>query len=269
MGLNVTKATNQYYGKYFENAICSYINHTEIKNLTNFNQFSEEDLKIMSEDAKVVAKYLNANNAVWVGDKTSKENCDIIVDNEHIEIKYVSQGTGTYFNTSIYEFCNYGFDYRAYLNKYGFYDVLSEELKPFNIKFSRKNKSPVTQKDSSLIRHNYPNTYNTIQNTEAKIRKIFIYDLTSYFKSNPNELYSFISDMINKKTSTINKNKPDRIIVYNYTKNEISDINLNNLNYDDTISLTDKGFSVGDIRIQIGWQNGNALNNPTIRVFLK
>ena len=75
--------------------------------------------------------------------------------------------------------------------------------------------------------------------------------------------------MINKKTSTINKNKPDRIIVYNYTKNEISDINLNNLNYDDTISLTDKGFSVGDIRIQIGWQNGNALNNPTIRVFLK
>ena len=33
--------------------------------------------------------------------------------------------------------------------------------------------------------------------------------------------------------------------------------------------MTDKGFKIGNIRFAIGWQNGNGLNNPTIRVFLE
>ena len=35
------------------------------------------------------------------------------------------------------------------------------------------------------------------------------------------------------------------------------------------IRFTDKGMVIGNIRIAIGWQNGNGLNNPTIRVFLQ
>ena len=98
MGLSIVKDTNQYYGKYFENAICSVINNENFINNTNYNNFTEEDLELMQKDAKyfVSNNFPSANKAKWVGNNTETENCDIIIDNKHIEIKYVSSGNGTY-----------------------------------------------------------------------------------------------------------------------------------------------------------------------------
>ena len=37
-------------------------------------------------------------------------------------------------------------------------------------------------------------------------------------------MYEFVSDMLNKNTETSKKQAPDRIIVYNYTKDTINEI---------------------------------------------
>lgn len=269
MGLSVTKETNQYFGKYFENAICSVINRTDFINLTGYSNFTNEDIQIMNNDAEIAAKFLNAKSATWVGDKTKNKNCDIIADDQNIEIKYVSAGNGTYFNTSIYTFSKYGFDFKNYMEKYGLYDALKKSFP--QIKISKTNNSPVSQTNSSTIRYEYTKLYNDIiVPIDQEVRKYFTMDLINYFQYNIDSLYNFLVDMINKNTETVGKEKPDRFIVYNYQKKEISDINLNEININNLkIKQTDKGFTVGDIRVQIGWQNGNGLNNPTIRIFLK
>ncbi len=271
MPLSITKETNQYFGKYFENAICSAINHTAFYNCTDYNDFTNEDIAIMNSDAEKVANFLNVSSAKWVGNYTSIQNCDIIADGNSIEIKYVSSGTGTYFNTTIYELEKYGFDLRTYMANFGLYNALIDNFSQYGIKVSKTNKSPVSQTSSSIIRHQYDEIYKrNIIPIEQKMRQQFLLDLIKYFQHNTDELYHFLINMINKETTTIVKNKPDQFIVYNYNTKTISKIDLTQINMGNlTITLTDKGFIVGDIRVQIGWQNGNGLNNPTIRIFLK
>lgn len=270
MGLSVTKGTNQYFGKYFERTICSAINKEDFINSTGYENFTDEDLSIMQEDAKNVADYLSATNATWVGNKTEQENCDIILnDNEHIEIKYVSQGTGTYFNTSIYEFAKYGFDFKEYLEKFNFYNLLSEYFSSVGIVPNRKNKSPISRENSSIIRHKYTDIYEEkIKPVDEQMRKQFIADLINHFQNNTEDLYDLLTNLLNKNTATIKKGKPDRIIIYNYLKDTISEIDLASIDIKQKqLTFTEKGFSIGNIRLQIGWQNGIG-NNPTIRVFI-
>lgn len=71
----------------------------------------------------------------------------------------------------------------------------------------KKNNSPVNQKDSSLIRHNYKDIYETkILPIDITIRKKFTSDLVEYFSNNIEELYEFINDMLEKNSSTSKKN---------------------------------------------------------------
>ena len=91
------------------------------------------------------------------------------------------------------------------------------------------------------------------------------------FAENPEKVYEFILDMLNKNSSTSKKTSPDRLIVLNYKKNAVREVDLKHFkeNISNNIRITDKGLVVGNVRVNFGWQNGIGLNNPTIRVFLE
>ena len=152
------------------------------------------------------------------------------------------------------------------MNNNNYYDIFKDN--GFN--YSVKNNSPVNVKESKNIRHNYSNIWEKeIKPADEKIRQQFIDDLVKYFNNHHDCLYTFISDMLNKNTETVNKTAPDKIIVFNYKEKEIYEVNPNNQIEEGNISNTDKSIKIDNIRIAIGWQNGNGLNNPTIRVFLR
>lgn len=266
-----SRSTNQYYGKYRECCVVAHLNNTEVEYYEDYN-FSIEEKEKMFEESKLIASYIGDHTALYTGNHTSSESGDIILDNgETIEIKCVSAGTGTYYNTSIYYFEKFGFNFKEYMEKYGLYDVLENNFKDI-CKISRKNNSPVSQANSSKIRHNYEEIYNAnIIPVDKEVRNNFIKDLIEYFSKNTDKLYQFVLDMLEKNTMTSKKTAPDRLIVLNYTKKIVKEINLKSFteNISTEIKTTDKGFIIGNVRIAIGWQNGNGLNNPTIRVFLE
>ena len=115
----------------------------------------------------------------------------------------------------------------------------------------------MSQKDSSYIRHNFTKLYNDkIVPADEKIRKIFINDIIEYFKNNEKDLYVFINDMITKNTSTSKKTPPDKIIVFNYNKNMITELDWKQFinKKVENIIVNDKGFVINNnIRIQISW----------------
>jgi hypothetical protein len=264
------RATNQYYGKFFETAVVAQLNNSEVEYNENY-EFSPEEITKMLGQAKKVADYLGDYSAEYIGNQTALASGDIKLNNgQIIELKRVSAGTGTYFNTSIYYFSKFGFDFKNYMEKYGLYEELEKHFgKEFRI--SRSNNSPVSQANSSSIRHKHKEQYDTyIVPVDEECRKHFLSDLADYFQNNTDKIYEFVSDMLNKNSETSQKTSPDRIIVYNYSKDVVSEINIDALKIDSSeIRTTDKGMVVGNIRVAIGWQNGNGLNNPTIRIFLQ
>lgn len=266
------KSLNQYYGKYFECCIVAHLNNENV-NYNEDYEIPKENKDLMFKEAENVAKYLGNHIANYCGNHTALSNGDIFLEDtkENIEIKRVSNGNGTYFNTSVYYLEKFGFNYKDYLEKAGYYDFLEEKFGT-NI-VSRKNNSPVNTKNSSFIRHSNELKSiweNQVVPYEEKIRLNFLKDLEFYFKNNKNSVYEFVNDMLEKNSVTCKKQNPDRIIVYNYSQNKITELYLKDFkNFSEKeIHFTDKGLSVGNIRFQIGWQNGNGLCNPTIRVFL-
>lgn len=178
-------------------------------------------------------------DARWVGNRTNNENCDIIIDDKKYEIKYVSQGAGTYFNTSIYYLLKYNFDYREYLKKYRIYDKLKEIP---NIAVNENNKSPVSIKDSSFIRtqEKYKDIYEEIKKEEKECRLVFVNDLYNYFKNNSKELYNFVYNMINKNTTKNKNGAPDAIVIFNYKNKETKFLNIKDLILKDNSPLKKK-----------------------------
>jgi hypothetical protein len=157
------------------------------------------------------------------------------------------------------------------MEHFGLYNTLEKHFGDI-ITVNRKNNSPVNQKSSSMIRHNYQELYeNHIVAIDLKIRECFTKDIFNYFVNHPETIYEFISDMLNKNSGTCIKNAPDRLIVLNYSKNKVKEIDIKHFydNIDTNIKMTDTGLVIGNVRIAISWQNGVGLNNPTIRVFLE
>lgn len=266
-----SRAENQYYGKYRECCVVAHMNHTEVEYHENYT-FTDKEQKVLFEEAKLIADFLGDHTATYLGNHTANESGDILLDNgEVVEIKTVSAGSGTYFNTSIYYFSKFGFDFKKYMDKYGLYKAIEQNFDSI-VKVNRKNNSPVSQPNSSLIRHNYESIWKEkIVPVDEVMRMKFTQDIADYFTQNPNKVYEFISDMLNKDSSTSKKNSPDRMIVLNYKKGVVREIDLKNFkdNISTNIRNTDKGLVIGNIRIALSWQNGIGLNNPTIRVFLE
>lgn len=266
-----SRAENQYYGKYRECCVVAHMNHAEVEYHENYT-FTPEDQKTLFDQAKLIADFIGNHTATYLGNHTANESGDILLDNgDIIEIKTVSAGSGTYFNTSIYYFSKFGFDFKKYMDKYGLYDMLEQNFGSV-VKISRKNNSPVSQPNSSFIRHNYESVWREkIVPVDEAMRMEFTQDIANYFIQNPDKVYELISDMLNKNSSTSKKSSPDRIIVLNYEKGAVREIDLKNFkdNISTNIRNTDKGLVIGNVRIAFSWQNGVGLNNPTIRVFLE
>lgn len=266
-----SRAENQFFGKYRECCVVAHLNHSKVEYHENYNFTAEEQQRLFNE-AKIVADFIGNHTATYLGNHTSSESGDILLDNgDVVELKSVSAGTGTYFNTSIYYFLKFGFNFKEYMEKYGLYDALEESFGNV-IKVNRKNNSPVSQPYSSIIRHQYEDLYKEkIIPIDATMRMAFTKDIAEYFVNNPNKIYEFITDMLEKNSSTSKKSSPDRMIVLNYQKNTVREIDLKNFkdNISANIRATDKGLVVGNVRIAFSWQNGVGLNNPTIRVYLE
>lgn len=272
------KADNQYFGKYLERATVEHINDsgiiidpTQYDDLSGYS-FLDEEIAYLNEEAEKIATYIGKDLvASYVGNHTGTECGDIVLSNNtHIELKRVFGGSGTYHNTSIFFFKDYGYDFKDYMREYGLYDVIEKYFPSVSV--SRKNNSPVNVKISSAIRHSdNEEGKRAIVQTDEIMRTAFVKNLAKYFSENPDMAYNFAKDMLNKvRLRTRESYKPDRFIVYNYNKDSITEINLQDMQFnEDNIKNTDLGLLIGPLRMQIGWQNGTGLNNPTIRVFLR
>lgn len=265
------RADNQYYGKYRECCVVAHLNNTTIDYHENYI-FTKEEQETLFNEAKLIADFLGNHTATYLGNHTSTESGDILLDTgDVIEIKTVSAGSGTYFNTSIYYFSKFGFDFKEYMTKYGLYDAIEDNFGSI-VKVSRKNNSPVNQSSSSLIRHNYYSEWKEkIVPVDEIMREKFTQDIANYFIQNTDKIYEFISDMLNKNSATSKKTSPDRMIVLNYKKNTVREIDLKDFkeNISTNIKVTNKGLIIGNVRLAFSWQNGVGLNNPTIRVYLE
>lgn len=267
--MNISKANNQYYGKYFEQAIASIINKEEIKNNTDFT-FSCEEIEKMNSDARICAKYINGNNAIYTGNETSKQSCDLIVDSQEIELKYTKNSNGTYFNTTV-EYFTKNFNipsFKQFLKEDG---VLSYLEKFFGNSVYNNNISPASKKDGDAFRHNYPEEYKILTSIEKPSRKRYVNYLYNYFCNNKESLAKFARDMITKEESS--KHIPDRLIIYTYDNCEVieySKRDIFDLSKDVSFFKISGDFSLKfpNFKATIAWQNGTGLNNPTIRIFI-
>lgn len=278
-----TKGNNQYFAEYIEKAVDAIINKNEIINDTGY-PFTEKDIELMNEQAHdwVKRDFPYAYKSEYLGRKTTTADCDLIInDTEHVELKYVSEGNGTYLNTSVYYFKQFGFDFHEYMQNMGYLDFL---VNLFGDIVSLKNNSPMNEANSSNIRNNQTDIYKKeIIPADEKIRKTFVNDLINYF-SKPehyNDLQTFGHQMLTKETPTSHKRNPDFVSVYGYKDSIIRRIYPDQiLKPNEPIVITQEKtvnrkkepvFSIKlnkIIRVQIGWQNGTGLYNPTIRVFI-
>ena len=267
--MKILKENNQYYGEYIERAVNVAINKKSFNdiNLINFN-FSDEEIKEMNNDVLILCNFINGSESKYVGRETSNKSADLIVDGKEIELKYVKSGKGTYYNTTLDYVKTIGFkSYHDYLLEYGYITLLKEK---FGDMVSLVNSSPVSIKNSSFIRHSMKKDYKEILPIEEEIRCKFCFDFYNYLIKNPEKKIQFINDMVSKNNS--NKNIPDKLIVFNHSSKKIicfTKENIESLIDYDNLKPTKKGLVFGDIQIQFGWQNGNGLSNPTIRVFIK
>lgn len=265
--MNFSKENNQYYGAFIESRVVAYINKEEYVRpelIANFN-FPNEDIIEMNNDAKMIADYIGGDRATWVGRSTSNENCDIIVDGRKIEIKYVSMGTGTYLNSSLTYFSDrLGFT--------PFTDYTHRTICPYLEKFFGskvyKNISPVSKEESSIFQSR--KEYEELVKIDKAMRKEYVDNLYNFLTTNPDKLKLFITDIISKNAS--NKETPEEVVIFNHKVKEFMSFTkediIKKIN-SKTIKKTPLGLVLDGFRVQISWQNGTGLNNPTLRVFLK
>lgn len=270
------KEKNQWFGKAFEQAIVA-----AKQNITATNPYPDHimavEWAIMLQNAITFITQYEAMIAPittiqWIGNNTTTQNGDLIIDGRIVEIKYCSSGTGTWFNTTLDNtMYRYGFSrlYKDYMREDGLYDMLMEFFGPEKV--SMENASPVSQSVASVAEGT--TWYKNYTKKETITRKRFVQDFVAYLKANPEIEHQFVRDAVTK--GICNKEMPDLLIVFNYNTRKIITIYDKNfllsLYCDGTISMTSRqklGFYAGKVRIAIGWQNNNGLNNPTIRGFI-
>lgn len=264
-----SKEVNQYRGRYFEEAVTAIINKEPILNNTGY-EFTEDELGVMNKNAQdlVNRMFSKAKTAEYVGRKTSKANCDVIIDGEEIELKYCKGNNGTYANYSMeYYPEEFGVTpFKEYLIKYG----VLEYLEQFFGKSVYDGLSPVSDaKVASKWSKANPEENKELHRIEAFARKAFVKDVYEYLNQDPNNWRKVSNEMLNKTHS--GKQPPDRIVIYRhdthkiveFTKEEIQSFEADHAKLNNSYT-----YHFGCFHITMSWQNGIGLNNPTIRVFL-
>lgn len=258
------KRENRNVAAYVEQAVVAIINHEPIVNNTDYD-FPMEVVEKINSDAQEIANSLGGTNASYIGNQTKNTNGDIVIDGKIVELKYVSCGKGTYLNTTMdYFYTELGFP------SYGEY--MKEEILPWLSQFFGdkvyKNLSPVSKEESSIFQKT--ENYKILKQMDKKARTKYVADLYNLFVASPEKLAKFISDCITKKAA--GKEPPDTLVIYDYSSNKMTIIDkkhIQDLVKNKTFRKTSLGLVFDGFRVQIGWQNGAALNNPTIRVFIK
>lgn len=263
--LKISKADNQYYAQYIEEAVTAIINGDPIPNNVKNYTFEQWEIDIMNEDAKEIASYLNGSSANYVGRQTSNQSCDVIVDGKEIEIKY-SKNNGTYHNGSITYFDQFGLiPFKQYMMDYGVLDFLAETAgdKVY------KNISPMGQEEASAWKETYPEKYKQLQVIEKKARTAYVDQVFNYLTENPARIENFARQMLSKESS--GKHTPDSIIIYHHNTDEIVEFTKEEIMAMVNSSFTRRGcftFKFKGFHTTIAWQNNTGLCNPTIRVYL-
>lgn len=102
--------------------------------LLNNGGIAAEDGPIIEKEAREVAAFLGPHRCLHTGLHTGNADADLVLDNgQTIELKRVSSGSGTYYNTSIYHMTKYGFNFKDYLREFGLYDVLKDNFSNLSI----------------------------------------------------------------------------------------------------------------------------------------
>ena len=271
------KADNQWHGKGFEQAIVMIKNSLPLINPYSIHISSSqwEDILIHARFFIIeYEKYEKIITITWIGNQTKTDYGDLIINGKKIEVKHVFDGTGTYLNTSWENFKNQysiPLDAKSFLKEYKLYDEL--QIK-FGDKVNTNNISPFSTNQAKVIMKDNSTWYKMYKVKEEAARKILVDQVYQYLLIHPEVVTKLLYDIITKSIS--NKEMPDQLVVFNYDKKEItyfSDkqklIELKN-NYKLEKTARQKlGFTLGNFRIQIGWQNGAGLCNPTVRVFIK
>lgn len=261
------KANNQYYGKYTECCVVANLNGEDVVYNENYDKFTEKEKINMFNDGRIIAEYLGDHTATYCGNHTGTAAGDFILDNgEVVELKCVgSNSSGTYWNTSLHYFEKFGFNIHNYMEEFKLYDAL-EKCFGDQFSISRKKASPVNKDISSFIRDNYKDDYKTyILPVDEEMRIQLTSDICDFFEKNPDKVYEFLNDSVQKGP----KGKPDRYIIYDYNRQTITEVDLDNL-LDGNVEIikNDKGFRIGNLRFAIAWGNGSGLNNPVLRAYI-
>ena len=272
-----TKSNNANYAEYMERLVDAAIN-----NNVDFNRIDSEmcyDHSMITHNeklemlqwAKNIQLAYNFKTSIYTGRKTSNEKGDLVLDGKITELKCVEKNKGTYFNTSVSYLDKFGIKNPAIAyEKIGYRSWLAKLIQPYGLKVTNKDAmSFVDPKTSSKIQK-LPIYKKYIVPLDKKIRAIYVKKLYEYFISHPEDMKTFILDMMDKST----KGVPDQILIYNYFNNSMNLIQTNEIIANNTQNCIlkcsgDYGLSWGNsIRAIISWQNGTGCNNFTIRVFI-
>lgn len=272
-----SKTENQNYAAAYEILVCE-----KMGIVAEHGQFENYIQQIKNEPIidKIANTIINIAGAVrsgnYVGRATGTATGDIIVNGISFELKVTSGGSGTYHNTSVSYFDNFNIpNFKDFYKNKGYYEKIEEKIKD-KYPINEDNMSLVSRQTSKKIRHEEPQLYKEIQEIEEEIRIKYVEMIVQYLNDN-NLGMRVLGDMIEKKTTADTpKTIPDYMIIANYNRNEVKVITKNEIreqvdysNRECDIELKEKSFVINNyMRINIGWQNGNGLNNPTLRVKL-
>ena len=272
-----TKANNANYAEYMERLLDAVIN----KNV-DFKRIDSE----MRHDCSMIQPNEKFEMLVWanniqltycfktseyIGRGTSSEKGDLILDGKVTELKCVEKNKGTYYNTSVSYLDKFGIkNPSAAYEEVGYRDWLAKLIMPYGLKVTSKNDMSFVDHATSSKIQSLPIYKQKIVPLDKKLRAIYVKKLYEYFISHPDDMKTFILDMMDKTTKGI----PDQILIYNYYNDSMNLIQTNEIIADNTKNCvlqhtSDYSFTWGNsIRATISWQNGTGCNNFTIRVFI-
>lgn len=292
-----SKSENDLYGEAFEKLLVNELGGKVKITPAEADLISQADV-IIAADA-IRKKFKKIRSVQHIGPAVKNESGDIKVNGKNVEIKYVGQGHGTYWNTSMEAFINMFPDsgiesytrtkdfnaVRQYLDRvYKEYemdiDVFSntspvpsgEKFKKFRRLFDRKAYDMDTLE---TLKDEFGNEYQNIlfdelTELELPIRQKWVKRIIKYFENNPDEIIRLYNIVLNKAAS--DKQTPDYYLVYNYTKQTAEITSALELATDDIkLKTSDEdtvSFIVGNFRLTFAWQNGTGLSNPTVRAFI-
>lgn len=292
-----SKSENDLYGEAFEKLLVNKLGgHVKITP-AEAKLISPEDVDIAA--AAIKKEFKNIRSVQHIGPAVKNESGDIKVNGKNVEVKYVGQGHGTYWNTSMEAFINMfpnsniksytrtkDFDaVRKYLDRvYKEYEMdidvfsntspvpSSKKFKEFRRLFDRKAYDMDTLE---TLKDEFGNEYQNIlfdelTELELPIRQKWVKSIIKYFENNPEEVIRLYNIILTKAAS--DKQTPDYYLVYNYTNKTAEITSAMDLATDDIkLKTSDEdtvSFIVGNFRLTFAWQNGTGLSNPTVRAFI-